>query len=89
MRVTIVGAGIGGLAAAAHRDKEPRAGFGLGGWHKAKGDGLAQRWGKAAAGDNANRGAGGIEDFGIAHRMVIGIEPGLIGFAEAAEDVVD
>jgi len=27
---------------------------------------------------------GGIEDLGIAHRVVIGIEPGLIGFAEAA-----
>src|SRR5690606_28428025 len=32
--------------------------------HEAHGDGLAQRGRKAAAGDNANGRAGGVEDFG-------------------------
>src|SRR6218665_1851459 len=53
---------LGRLGAATDRHLEFCAGDGMCRWHEAEGDGLAQRWREAAAGDDADGGAGCIED---------------------------
>src|SRR3569623_180999 len=63
---------FGGLGAAAHRHGEASARRGEGRRYEAQGDGAAERGRKPAAGDRADAGAVGAENFGaVAGRRTI------------------